>query len=166
QAAGSQAAGSQAAGSETGPGHPVVLLVPAMNEANLRWQAEAHFCFALPTATGMTGTNSADVKSRGVLLTLGKPGQPMLAYTPQLRAEAAQEIRQLHISEIVVGPEAPTFPTWSPQGQAEAVVWLEWLLGQVPRQSHDAHISYIWQHLPPVVDIASGNVGKVPGAGP
>jgi hypothetical protein len=145
---------------------PVVLLVPAINETNLRWQAEANFCFALPTARGMTGTNRSDREGQGVLLTLGEPGQALLPYSPQLRREAAQEIGEMHLSGIVVGPEAPTFPTWTPQGQAEAVVWLEWLLGEEPRQSHDAHISYIWTDLPPVADIASGHVGHVPGAGP
>jgi hypothetical protein len=149
---------------------PVVLLVPAINETNLRWQAEANFCFALPTARGMTGTNRADrngrIEGQGVLLTLGEPGQPLLPYSAQLRREAADEISEMHLSGIVVGPEAPTFPTWTPQGQAEAVVWLEWLLGEEPRQSHDAHISYIWADLPPVAKIASGEVGHVPGAGP
>ena len=43
------------AGSPAGP--PVVLLLPAVNELNLRWQAESGFCFVMPTSTGMTGTN-------------------------------------------------------------------------------------------------------------
>jgi hypothetical protein len=55
-------------------------------------------------------------------------------------------------------------PTWSPDGQAQLVVWLEWLLGQAPLQSRDNYITYIWKDLPPADDIASGNVGTVPGA--
>jgi hypothetical protein len=142
---------------------PVALLVPATNEMNLRWQSESDFCFVLPSATGTTGTNGAFRKGFGILLTLGEPGQPMMPTTPTARAEAAQEIRQLDITEVLVGPESPTNPPWSPQGQAEAVVWLEWLLGQAPQQSRDPYVSYVWKYLPPLSDIASGHVGYVRG---
>jgi hypothetical protein len=130
---------------------------------NLRWQSEAGFCFAMPTDTGMTGTNSAYRKSLGVLFTLGEPGQPELPTTVALREQAAQEIEQYGIKEILVDPESPTSPPWEPQGQAEAVVWIEWLLGQAPQQSTDQYISYVWKDLPPVSDIASGHVGTVKG---
>ena len=63
----------------------------------------------------------------------------------------------------MVDPESPTSPPWSPEGQAQAVVWIEWLLGQAPQQSKDTYISYVWKDLPPVSDIASGHVGTVPG---
>jgi hypothetical protein len=145
-------------------GPPVALLVPAINEMNLRWQSEGAFCFVLPSATGMTGTNSGDVSDLGVLLRLGDPYGPVMATTTALRLQAAQEIQQLHISEIVVGPESPTSPGWTPLGQAQAVVWVEWLLGQKPAQSHDTYISYAWKDLPPVSTIASGHVPQVPGA--
>lgn len=140
-------------------GRPLtVLLVPTVNEMDLRWQAEAKFCFVMLTATGMTGTNPGDVSNQGVLLNLGQPGQPLLPTTPAIRAQAAREISQLGISEIVVAPEWPTVPPWAPQGQAEAVAWVQWLLGQKPQQSKDPNIAYIWKNLPPVADIASGNV--------
>jgi hypothetical protein len=153
----------RASGAPSG-GPPVALLVPAINEMNLRWQSEGTFCFVLPSATGMTGTNSGDVQHQGVLLTLGDPYGPVTPTTPGLRIQAAQEIQQLHISEIVVGPESPTSPGWTPQGQAQAVVWVEWLLGQQPLQSHDTYISYVWKDLPPVSAIAAGHVPQVPGA--
>jgi hypothetical protein len=142
---------------------PVVLVVPTTNEMDLRWEAESKFCFVLPSDTGMTGTNSAYRKGLGILFNLGDPAQPMQPTTPALRAQAAQEIAQFDIKEIVVGPEFPTSPPWDPDGQAEAVAWMEWLLGQAPLQSHDPYISYVWNNLPPVSDIASGHVGTVQG---
>ena len=64
-------------------GHPpVALVVPAVNEMDLRWQAEAKFCFVMPSDTGMTGTNSSDIGHQGVLLTLGMPGQGPFRLTP------------------------------------------------------------------------------------
>jgi hypothetical protein len=139
-------------------GRPVpALVVPTINEMNLRWQAEANFCFTMPTDTGMTGTNLGDVSSQGVLLTLGEPGQGPLPTTPAVRQQAAREISQLGIHEIVVGPEWPTVPPWTPQGQAEAVAWVQWLLGKPPVQSHDPNIAYIWPDIPPANAIATGN---------
>jgi hypothetical protein len=145
-------------------GHPpVALLVPAVNEMDLRWQAESKFCFVMPSDTGMTGTNSSYRQGLGILFTLGDPSLPMPPVNPAARAEAAQEIARFGINEIMVGPENPTSPPWYPRGQAEAVVWVEWLLGQAPQQSHDTYISYVWKNLPPVADIASGHVGTVKG---
>jgi hypothetical protein len=135
-----------------------------VNELNLRWQPEAKFCFVMPSDTGMTGTNQGDVGALGLLLSLSQPGALLPPLTPATRADAANEITALDIKEIVVGPESPQVPTWSPDGQAQLVVWLEWLLGQAPLQSHDNYITYIWKDLPPADDIASGNVGAVPGA--
>jgi hypothetical protein len=143
---------------------PVALVVPATNELDLRWQAESGFCFVMPSATGMTGTNKGDLKKRGLLLKLADPVHAMQAPTPALRAEAAQEIQELGIREIVVGPESPAVPNGSPEQQAEAVVWVEWLLGQAPQQGYDMYRSYFWKDLPPVSDIASGHVAIVPGA--
>jgi hypothetical protein len=137
---------------------PVALLLPAVNEVNLLWQAESKFCFAMPSATGMTGTNKGDAKSTGVLFSLGTPDQPMPPETQSSRLEAAQEIADFGITEIVVAPESPTAPIWSPQGQAETVAWVEWLLGQAPAQSHDPYISYAWRNLPSANDISTGNI--------
>jgi hypothetical protein len=94
---------------------------------------------------------------------LSQPGALLPPLSAATRAQAAGDIAALDIKEIVVGPEAPQVPTWSPDGQAQLVVWLEWLLGQAPLQSHDNYITYIWKDLPPVSDIASGHVGTVPG---
>ncbi|HUC13133.1 MAG TPA: hypothetical protein VMS00_01655 [Acidimicrobiales bacterium] len=147
-----------------GSGHPpVALLLPAVNELNLRWQPESKFCFVMPSDTGMTGTNQGDVGALGLMLSLAQPGALLPPLTPATRADAANEITALDVKEIVVGPESPQVPTWSPDGQAQLVVWLEWLLGQAPVQSRDNYISYIWKDLPPASDIASGKVGTVPG---
>jgi hypothetical protein len=149
------------------PGRPpVALVVPAVNELDLRWQAESHYCFVTPTATGMTGTNRGDLKLEGVLLTLANPSRPMPPTTLAIRAEAAQEIQALDIHEIVVAPQSPAAPNWSPQQQAEAVVWVEWLVGEAPQQGLSVYRAYFWKDLPPVGNIASGHVGTVPGAPP
>ncbi len=136
-------------------------MLPAVNELNLLWQAESGFCYVMPSDTGMTGTNGGDVGRMRFLLRLGSPGDPVPALTPQVRAEAAADIQALQIKEIVVGPESPSVPPWTPQGQAEVVVWVQQLLGQEPQQSLDPNITYIWKHLPPVGDIASGHVAHI-----
>ncbi len=143
--------------SKGAPSPPVALVVPATNEMDLRWQSEAGFCFAMPSDTGMTGTNSAVVGHLNMLLGLGQPGQPLLATTPAARARAAGLLQRLHVSEIVVGPEWPAVPGWTPQGQANAVAWVQWLVGTKPVQSQDPYVSYIWRSLPPDSEIASGS---------
>ncbi|HUB71595.1 MAG TPA: hypothetical protein VL984_14340 [Acidimicrobiales bacterium] len=150
-----------AKGARAGP--PVALMLPVSDEMDLRWQGETRFCFAMPSDTGMTGTNSGDIATLPVLLSVANQFMPMPARTTANRVAAAQEIQQLHISEIIVGPEWPASPVWTPHGQALAVVWVEWLLGQEPLQSKDPYISYIWKDLPPVSDIASGRVPVLPG---
>jgi hypothetical protein len=142
-------------------GAPVVLMLPAANELNLLWQAESKFCFVLPSDTGMTGTNRGDISRLRFLLKLGGPGTPVPPITPALRAQAAADIQALNIKEIVVAPESPAVPTWTPQGQAQLVVWVQALLGQDPQQSLDPYITYVWKHLPPLGEIASGHVAKV-----
>jgi hypothetical protein len=142
----------------------VALLLPPVNELNLRWQPESKFCFVMPTDTGMTGTNQGDRGALRLMLSLDNPGTTLPPLTAQTRAEAAGDIATLQIKEIVIDPEFPESPDWSPQRQAKLVAWVEWLVGQAPLQSDDPFISYIWKDLPPTIDIASGHVGTVPGA--
>jgi hypothetical protein len=151
---------ARAAGASTSH-PPVVLMLPAADELALRWQAESKFCYVMPSDTGMTGTNSGDISRSHMLLTLGAPGTPMPTITPAVRAQAAADIQALHVSEIVVPPESPAVPLWTPEGQAQVVVWLQQLLGQDPQQSLDPYITYVWKHLPSAGDIASGHVAKV-----
>jgi hypothetical protein len=145
---------------------PVALVLPSMDEMALRWQAESRFCFAMPSDTGMTGTNAGDIGPLRLMLSVGQPGQPLPTLTPAVRAQAAGDIQALHIKEIIVVPEYPYSgsPAWSPNGQAQLIAWLEGLLGQVPVNSHDAYFTYVWKHLPPISDIASGHVAYVRGA--
>jgi hypothetical protein len=150
--------------SGTSPAHPpVALVLPVVNELDLRWQAESKFCFVMPSATGMTGT-SRDGKDHGVLFTAGSPSMPKPPVTAAVRLEAAQEIQGLGVKEIVVGPQSPAQPLWTYQDQAELVAWVEWLLGRAPAQSHEIYITYVWDNIPPPRDIASDDVGRVPGA--
>ena len=140
-------------------GPPVVLLLPAVNELNLRWQAESGFCFVMPTATGMTGTNRRSHQNHGALFKAGSPSTPVPPRTAAARQEAAQEIRSLGIDEIVVSPQSPAQPLRTMSDEAQLVAWVEWLLlGQAPRQSRDDSISYVWANLPPVGNIASGKL--------
>jgi len=145
-------------------GPAVALVVPAVNELDLRWQAESGFCFVMPSATGLTGTNAGDVARRGVLLTLSNPSFPMPLETPATRAEAAHEVTTLDIHEVIVAPQSPAVPSWGHPQQAQAVAWLEWLLGQAPERGPGPYPDFIWKTLPPIGDIASGQVGAVPNA--
>ena len=131
------------------PAHsPVSLVLPVVNELDLRWQAESNFCFVMPSDTGMTGTNSSDVKNNGVLFTVGNPALPQPPMTPAVRKQAAQEIQSLHIGQIVVDPETPASPPGTPQQQAQLVAWVGWLVGQAPRQSQNPYITYVWKEYP------------------
>ena len=145
---------------------PVALVLPAMDEMALRWQAESKFCYVMPTATGMTGTNAGDVGHQRLMVRVGEPGKPLPPLTPAVRAQAAADIKALHIKEIIVAPEYPYsgVPAWDPNGQAQLVAWLEGLLGQVPISSHDAFFTYAWKNLPSLSDIASGHVAYIRGA--
>jgi hypothetical protein len=143
---------------------PVALVVPAVNELDLLWQAESRFCFVMPSATGLTGTNAGDVAHRGALLTLSNPSLPMPLETPATRAEAAREVSALDIQEVIVAPQSPAVPSWGDPQQAQAIAWLQWLLGRDPVRGPGTYPDFIWKDLPPVGDIASGRVGTVPSA--
>ncbi len=142
---------------------PVALLLPTHNELELRWQAEARFCFVMPGDAGMTGSSSTNPKALPMMFNVGTPGAAMPPLTAATRQAAAAYLHQLGVSEVVVAPESPSVPNWTPDGQAKLVVWLEWLFGQAPQQSPGPYISYAWRHLPSTADIASGHVGRVPG---
>jgi hypothetical protein len=143
---------------------PVALVLPVVNELDLRWQAESKFCFVMPSATGMAGTSRLRGENHGILFTAGSPSMPEPPTSAAVRQEAAREIQVLGIEEIVVGPQSPAQPLWTYQDQARLVAWVEWLLGQAPRQSHEIYVTYVWDDLPPVRDIASGHVGTFSGA--
>ncbi len=148
------------------PSHPpVAIVLPVVNELDLRWQAESKFCFVMPSATGMTGTSRTNAQEHGLLFRAGSPSMRKPPLTAAARQEAAQEVRALDIKEIVVSPQSPSQPLWSYQDQAQLVAWVEWLLGQAPRQSHEIYITYVWDSLPPAGEIASGRFGPAPTPG-
>jgi hypothetical protein len=147
--------------SQSGP--PVVLILPTVNELNLRWQGEANFCFALPTATGMAGTNRRSQRPKGTLFKAGSPSMPTPPRTQEVRQQAAQEIATLGIKEILVSPQSPAQPLITPQGEAELVAWVEWLVGKPPVLSRDTAVTYKWDNLPSPAVIASGKVSQVVG---
>lgn len=159
-------AGLACPGASNSKGHPpVALVMPATNELDLRWIAEANFCFVMPSDTGMTGTNQGDVGQQNVMLSAANllaPGAPVPPITPEVREEASLFIQHLDVQEIVVAPEAPSQPLFSPNEQAQLVNWVVQLTGQEPLQSCDPYRSYIWKHLPPSSDIASGHVPAAP----
>jgi hypothetical protein len=138
---------------------PVAFVLPVVNELDLRWQAESKFCFVMPSATGMTGTSRAKGQGHGIMFQAGSPSMPSPPMTPAARQEAAQEIRDLDVQEIVVSPQSPAQPLWTYQDQAHLVEWVEWLVGQAPRRSHEIYVTYVWASLPPANEIASGHVG-------
>ena len=114
----------------------------------------------------MTGTNPGDIGQLRLMLTVGQPGQKLPVLTAAVRAQAAADIKALDIDEIIVTPEYPFsgIPAWTPDGQAQLIAWLKGLLGQVPVQSHDSYLTYVWKNLPPLSDIAAGHVAYVRGA--
>ncbi|MGC8627990.1 MAG: hypothetical protein ACP5VR_10680 [Acidimicrobiales bacterium] len=136
---------SRSASARPGSPPPNVLVLPAIDELNLRWQAESDFCFTMPSATGTTGTNSA-YTSNYVLLSVGVPGAALPAITPSLRKEAASEISAMGITEVIVSPWQWSAPVMSPSGQAQLVNWVTALLGEKPAQNGT---TYLWAHLPP-----------------
>ncbi len=156
----------QTTSAPTSSPRPAALVLPTINEMALRWQAEAKFCYVMPSDTGMTGTNPADLGHLRLMLTVGQPGLRLPPLTPATRAEAAADIKALNIKEIIVSPQYPFsgIPAFTSTDQAQLVAWLEGLLGQVPAQSHDSYPTYVWKNLPPISDIASGHVASVKGA--
>jgi hypothetical protein len=135
--------------------HPAsVLVLPATDEMALRWQAEAGFCYTMPSDAGMTGSNSGDVGRQSLLLSVGQSGFPLPALTPPVREEAAGDIVRLGITEIVVAPASPSQPMMTPTGQAQLVTWVTNLLGQKPAQNGD---TFLWAHLPSPGSIAAGS---------
>ncbi len=147
---------------------PVALVVPSIDEMALRWQEEARFCFVMASDTGMTGTNTVgtNLNQRPMILSVGQPGAALPPLSAGIREQAAKDIQELHIKEVIVAPEYPySGPVpWSPSDQAQLIAWFEGLLGQVPVQSHDPYRSYAWKDLPSVRDIATGHVAYVRGA--
>lgn len=135
---------------------PVALMMPTANELDLLWQEEAHFCFAMPTARGMTGTASITTEVPPVLAG-GIGAIPLPTVTPTVRQQFAQALRSLHVQEVIVAPENPTSPGWEPAQQAQMVAWLTTLLGRPPAQYVESYYTYAWQHLPPFNDIATGH---------
>jgi hypothetical protein len=133
-----------------------VLVLPAQDEMALRWQNEAGFCYTMPSATGMTGTNAGYVTSQNLLLTAGNPGLPLPALTPPVRAEAAADMVTLGVSEIIVAPWQPALPIMTAAGQQQLVVWVTALLGEKPAQDGD---TYLWAHLPSATSVATGGGG-------
>ncbi len=112
----------------------------------------------MPGATGLTGTSRAPSQQDGILFRAGSPSMRRPPMTAAARQEAAQEIRDLDVQEIVVGPQSPAQPLWTYQDQAELVSWVDWLVGYDPRQTHEIYITYVWDNLPSPGDISSGHV--------
>jgi hypothetical protein len=140
---------------------PAVLIMPAIDELALRWQSEADFCFTMPTASGTTGTNSYDIKAPPLLVAAGNPKHPgsLPPITPSVRAEAAAELQQLGVTEIVVAPWYPAVPVMTAAQQADLVAWLTQLLGQPPVQDGAApsrFAVFLWADLPSPASIAAG----------
>lgn len=134
---------------------PVALVMPTGNEVDLLWQAEANFCFAMPTSTGMTGTHPI-TKAVPYVLSISDGGPNPPAITPQIRQKFATVLQADHVSEVIVTPENPASPTWSPPGQAQLVVWLEAMLGGPPAQYREMYFAYSWK-VPPYHEVATGD---------
>jgi hypothetical protein len=134
---------------------PVAVFMPTDDELDLLWQAEAKFCFAMPSSTGMTGTHPV-TKRVPPLLAVGDGGPDLPTITAKVRAEFAAELKADHVQEVIVPPENPVSPPWAPVNQAQMVAWLTQMFGEPPAAYHESYFAYKWAPLPAYDKIASG----------
>lgn len=142
------------------PGHypdrpPVALVVPGDDELALLWQAEAKFCYAMPTARGMTGSNPVTREIPRVLA-VGAGGALPVAVTAHVRAQFAEALKAYRVKEIIVAPVSPASPQRDVGTQQQLVAWLQVVLGAQPQVYKDASPTYAWKVLPPYEQIARG----------
>jgi hypothetical protein len=143
------------------PGHyahrpPVALVMPADNELDLLWQAEAGFCYSMPTARGMAGTSPVTREVPAILVgRMGGP--PTMAVTRHVRSQFAEALRALRVREIIVAPGVPASPQRDDTSEQHLVTWLQTLLGRPPHVYPDSSPTYAWKVLPPFSQIASGH---------
>jgi hypothetical protein len=130
-----------------------IFLLPSSELYSLLWQAQAGFCFSIPTYYGFHGVYEGPTLYG---LHNGPHDQPTLALdqaswaatlgeqlpdlSPALRARAARELRELKLSEVVLGP---TPPPDNPSAHARLEAWVTELLGSPPRQYGGL---LIWSH--------------------
>jgi len=132
---------------------PVALVVPAMDETDLRWQALAGFCYAMTTDTGITGSLFGDL--RQVVPLIGAAGAPA-GPEPSMREAVATYFTNHHVTEVIVVPTSRSDPSWTSRDQREVEDWFARLLGERPDDLGGRSPYYIWRHLPPIAQIATG----------
>lgn len=135
---------------------PVALVMPADDELDLLWQAEAKFCYAMPTARGMAGTSPV-TREVPPVLAVGRGGPPLTAVTAHVRAEFAGALKAYRVKEVIVAPLSPASPQGDAGQQQRLVTWLQDLLGSPPQVYRQAEPTYAWKVLPPYTQIATGH---------
>lgn len=136
------------------PAHPgaTVFLLPSSELYVALWQAQAGFCFSLPTYYGFHGVYEGPTRFGLQNGPHDRPateldqaswdateGEALPALTPSLRGRAARELVELKLSEVVLGP---TPPPANPEAHARLVAWVTDLLGP-PRPQGDL---LVWSH--------------------
>lgn len=130
-----------------------VFLLPSSELYTALWQAQAGFCFSLPTYYGFHGVYEGPTRFGLHNGPHDRPataldqaswdatqGKPLPDLTPSLRGRAAQQLLALKLSEVVLGPTPlPANPT----AHARLAGWVTQLLGSPPRQLGDL---LVWSH--------------------
>jgi hypothetical protein len=135
---------------------PVALVVPALDETDLRWQALANFCYRMTTATGMTGTISGKFGLFTPVLYLGGQGAPT-PLDPFMRHAFAAYFSRRHVTAVIIIPASPSDQLWQTRNREEVLTWFTRFLGKRPARVGNTNPYYIWRHVPPVAELARGH---------
>jgi hypothetical protein len=141
------------------PAHPgaSIFLLSSGEMYTTLTQAEADFCFAVPTYFGFNGLPAGTSLVLGEASYAAVRGLPLPDLTPSLRARAARELLELKPSAVVI---PPTPPPASQYAHARLIAWVTDLLGVAPRTDGDL---LVWPH-PHVPAAPTPEVAAAPAA--
>ncbi|MGH9103360.1 MAG: hypothetical protein ACRDYD_10345 [Acidimicrobiales bacterium] len=120
-----------------------VAVEPSHQEVTVFWQAEAAFCFSMPTGSGLIRPDMTGEQGWGVLTQASLAAQawaPMPELTPDLRSRASTELDRRAVTAVVIGP-APAHRLPVPRELMSE--WLTQLFGAPPVTVDD---TLVWHH--------------------
>jgi hypothetical protein len=138
----------------------VALVVPAVDETDLRWQALANFCYHMTTDTGMTGSAYGPVGHFTAVLYMGAQGAPA-SPSPSMRQDFAAYFSRHHVTVVIIIPVSPSDPVWQTNDQRQVVAWFTRFLREGPARVGKANPYYVWRHIPPVTELATGRLVRL-----
>jgi hypothetical protein len=125
-----------------------VALMPYNQEYVVLWQAEAHYCFTIPSRSSLTGVVGGPVAVLQQGARQAGYGLPMPVRTQALLAQARSELKRWQTTAVVLGPAGPPA---RPRAEIRLIRWLTRLLGPSSAIYGDIRV---WPH-PHVVAVAS-----------